>query len=163
MTRAADLALGKIAALKTALIEFTDGDDAIAIADAGVVTLLSTAVAKSEGGAVTTNIAQGVCKAWTNFKGADTFTVNDSFNVASMTDNGTGDHSMAITNDMSSANYSFTSSGINVFNSYFAWGAISADSAKLSTAAVVRFMIGKQNGGHEDVLISSGTVHGDLA
>jgi len=64
---------------------------------------------------------------------------------------------------MSSANYSFTSSGINVFNSYFAWGAISADSAKLSTAAVVRFMIGKQNGGHEDVLISSGTVHGDLA
>ena len=162
MTRAAELA-GHQISLKTALIEFTDGDDAIAIADAGVVTLLTTAVAKSEGGAVTTNIAQGVSKAWTNFKGADTFAVNDSFNVASMTDNGTGDHSMAITNDMSSANYSFTSSGINVFNSYFAWGAISADSAKLSTAAVVRFMIGKQNGGHEDVLISSGTVHGDQA
>ena len=162
MTRAAELA-GHQISLKTALIEFTDGDDAIAIADAGVVTLLTTAVAKSEGGAVTTNITQGVSKAWTNFKGADTFTVNDSFNVASMTDNGTGDHSMAITNDMSSANYSFTSGGINLFNNYFAWGAISADSAKLSTAAVVRFMIGKQNGGHEDVLISSGTVHGDLA
>ena len=63
MTRAAELAKYQVA-LKTALIEFTDGDDAIAIADAGVVTLLSTAVAKSEGGAVTTNIAQGLCKAW---------------------------------------------------------------------------------------------------
>ena len=128
-----------------------------------VATLLTTAVVKSEGGAVTTNIAQGVCKAWTNFKGADTFTVNDSFNVASMTDIGTGDHSMAITNDMSSANYSFTSGGINLFNNYFSWGALSADSAKLSTAAVVRFQIGKQEGSHIDVLIASGTLHGDLA
>ena len=81
MTKAADLALGKIAAVKTALIEFTDGDDAIAVADAGVVTLLTTAVAKSEGGAVTTNISQGLVKMWCLYKGTNTNSVVDSLNL----------------------------------------------------------------------------------
>ena len=109
MTKAADLALGKIAAVKTALIEFTDGDDAIAVADAGVVTLLTTAVAKSEGGAVTTNIAQGLAKAWVF--GSDAAALTKSFNIASGTDNGTGDYTYAITNDMDSANFACTVSG----------------------------------------------------
>jgi len=106
MTRAADLALGKIAALKTALIEFTDGDDAIAVADAGVVTLLTTAVAKSEGGAVTTNIAQGLCKAWACWRGDQFTTVLDSFNSSGGTDNGAGDYTLTITSDMANVNYS---------------------------------------------------------
>ena len=109
MTKAADLALGKIAALKTALIEFTDGDDAIAVADAGVVTLLTTAVAKSEGGAVTTNIAQGLCKQWIHFNGEGTIAIVDSFNTTTITDNGTGDTSVTIANDM--ANDDFCVSG----------------------------------------------------
>ena len=50
---------------QTPLIEFTDGDDAIAIADAGIITIKNTSsVITSEGGAVTTNIAQGLAKAW---------------------------------------------------------------------------------------------------
>ena len=108
MTRAADLALagtGKIAALKTALIEFTDGDDAIAIADAGVVTLLKTAVAKSEGGAVTTNIAQGLVKAWYQFDGTGTVNFRDSFNMSGTTDGGTGTYANAYTTNMGSTNY----------------------------------------------------------
>jgi len=105
MSKAADLALGKIAAVKTALIEFTDGDDAIAVADAGVVTLLTTAVAKSEGGAVTTNIAQGLAKAWINFNGSGTIAIRDSFNITSIADNGTGDYDITIANDMANANY----------------------------------------------------------
>ena len=109
MTRAADLALGKIAALKTALIEFTDGDDAIAVADAGVVTLLTTAVAKSEGGAVTTNIAQGVAKSWINFNGTGTIAIRDSFNNTSITDDGTGSYTITIANNMGNANYCTTS------------------------------------------------------
>ena len=113
MTKAADLALGKIAALKTALIEFTDGDDAIAIADAGVVTLLTTAVAKSEGGAVTTNIAQGLCKAWTFFDGSISTPVHkDSFNASTLTDIGTGNQKFAFTNNMGNANFSFGGSAV---------------------------------------------------
>ncbi len=88
MSKAAELAAYQ-AGLKTALIEFTDGDDAIAIADAGVVTLLTTEVAKSEGGAVTTNIAQGLCKVWSRFNGSS-FAGVDSFNQASVADDGTG-------------------------------------------------------------------------
>ena len=105
MTKAADLALGKIAAVKTALIEFTDGDDAIAVADAGVVTLLTTAVAKSEGGAVTTNIAQGLAKAWLNMNGTGTVAIRDSSNIASITDNGTGDHTGTFTNAMNNDDF----------------------------------------------------------
>ena len=104
MTKAADLALGKIAAVKTALIEFTDGDDAIAVADAGVVTLLTTAVAKSEGGAVTSNIAQGLCKAWL-LVAADGASILDSLNVSSHDDDGNGDGGVHINNDMGSVNY----------------------------------------------------------
>ena len=105
MTKAADLASGKIAALKTALIEFTDGDDAIAVADAGVVTLLTTAVAKSEGGAVTSNISQGLAKAWLNMNGTGTVAIRDSSNIASITDNGGGDYTGTFTNAMNNDDY----------------------------------------------------------
>ena len=49
-------------------------------------------------------VAEGSAKQWCNFVGSST-TVNDSFNTASVTDNGTGDFSPQITNDMSNANY----------------------------------------------------------
>ena len=102
MTKAADLALGKIAAVKTALIEFTDGDDAIAVADAGVVTLLTTAVAKSEGGAVTTNIAQGLAKASCLFDQTEPG-IDASFNTASLTDTAAGKGIVNWTNNMGGA------------------------------------------------------------
>ena len=108
MTKAADLALGKIAALKTALIEFTDGDDAIAVADAGVVTLLTTAVAKSEGGAVTHNIAQGLAKAWINLNGKNTIATRDSFNISGITDNGNGDYTNTFSNNLGNVNFCAT-------------------------------------------------------
>jgi hypothetical protein len=91
--------------LRTPLIEFTDGDDAIAIADGGVVTLLTTAVAKSEGAAVTTNIAQGLAKSWVNMNGTGTIALRDSFNVSGIADMGGGDYVISITNDMANANY----------------------------------------------------------
>ena len=107
MSKAADLALGKIAALKTALIEFTDGDDAIAVADAGVVTLLTTAVAKSEGGAVTTNITQGLLKHWINF-GMDDAAINDSFNNSSVADIANGDYTVTIASNFANAVYAIS-------------------------------------------------------
>jgi len=105
MSKAAQLAAYQ-AGLKTALIEFTDGDDAITIADAGVVTLLNTAVAKSEGGTVTTNIAQGLAKSWLNIRGTSTVLIRDSLNTSSVTDNGTGNYTQNINNDFSAEAYS---------------------------------------------------------
>jgi len=92
--------------LRTPLIEFTDGDDAIAIADGGVVTLLTTAVAKSEGGAVTHNITQGLCKTWWFVTGTGTAAITDSFNANGIVDNGDGDYTVSIVNDMANATYS---------------------------------------------------------
>ena len=108
MTKAQQLA-GYQVALKTALIEFTDGDDAIAVADAGVVTLLTSALATSEGGAVTTNIAQGLVKQWVRTSGA-AVTVADSFNTASVTDSGVGLYAPQFTNNMGNTNYAVLSS-----------------------------------------------------
>ena len=109
MTKAAQLAAYQ-AGFKTALIEFTDGDDAIAIADAGVVTLLTTAVAKSEGGAVTTLIAQGLAKAHISLDGAGTPAILGSFNIGGITDNGVGDTQYAFTSAMGDAVYSMSGS-----------------------------------------------------
>ena len=161
MTRAADLALGKIAALKTALIEFTDGDDAIAVADAGVVTLLTTAVAKSEGGAVTTNIAQGVAKSWINFEGDGTIAISDSFNVTSITDRGTGLYTITIANDMSNALYSITGNGVHDTSAYVAWCAVAHDTGMTAGAAPVDWL--GSNDTPRDIELAMTTIHGDLA
>ena len=74
-----------------------------------VATLLTSAVINSEGGAVTTNIAQGLCKQWIHFNGEGTIAIVNSFNTTSITDNGTGDTSVTIANDM--ANDDFCVSG----------------------------------------------------
>jgi len=72
-----------------------------------VATLLTTAVINSEGGAATTNIAQGLAKSWVNFDGSiSTLSARDSFNVSSLVDNGTGNHDQVFTNNMGSVNYS---------------------------------------------------------
>ena len=62
---------------------------------------------QSEGGSVTTNLQQGLCKCWIKYDGESSGAPEyDSFNSSSTTDNGTGDYTFTITNDMASANYS---------------------------------------------------------
>ena len=50
-------------------------------------------------------VAQGRAKAWVLFNGKNTVAIRDSFNVTSLTDNGTGDYTITFTTAMSSANY----------------------------------------------------------
>ena len=71
------------------------------------------AVIKSEGGAVTTSVQQGLVKAWLHFNGSGTISITDSFNHASLTDHGTGDYSSVFTNNMNNANHATTGSTIN--------------------------------------------------
>ena len=71
----------------------------------GVTTAGSISVT-GEGNSTTTNLQQGVSKAWANVTNA-TPTINDSFNIASITDNGTGDHTLNFTNAMGNANYAY--------------------------------------------------------
>lgn len=46
------------------------------------------------------------CRAWVNFNGTGTVAIRASGNVTSITDNGTGDYTINMTNAMPDANYS---------------------------------------------------------
>ncbi len=47
------------------------------------------------------------CRAWVNFNGTGTVAIRASFNVTSITDNGTGDYTLNFTNALPDANYNF--------------------------------------------------------
>jgi hypothetical protein len=46
-----------------------------------------------------------LCKAWVNFNGTSTVAIRASYNVSSITDNGTGDYTVNFTSAMADANY----------------------------------------------------------
>jgi len=52
-----------------------------------------------------TNCIQGSAKAWVNFNGTGTVAIRASYNVSSITDNGTGVYTINFTTAMPDANY----------------------------------------------------------
>ena len=70
---------------------------------AGKITV--STINDSSGVLATQNGMTGIAKAWINYNG-QTSTINNSFNVSSVTKNGTGDYTFNITTAMPSANYS---------------------------------------------------------
>jgi hypothetical protein len=73
-----------------------------------VNTLTGTSTAGSiavtgEGNSTTTNLQQGLAKAWVHASGGAV--QDDTFNVSGGTDHGTGDYSHTITNPFSNLNY----------------------------------------------------------
>jgi hypothetical protein len=56
---------------------------------------------RSDGGAVTKNMVQGLCKAWCDWNQQSTQTIRDSYNISGITDGGTGKTTLNINNDMS--------------------------------------------------------------
>ena len=55
-------------------------------------------------------VKSGLVKAWIYFDGTGTVGINDSFNVSSLTDNGTGDYQVNFTNNLANANYAVAGS-----------------------------------------------------
>lgn len=60
----------------------------------------------STGVLATQNGMTGIAKAWVNFNGTGTVAIRSSFNVSSITDNGTGDYTVNFTTALADANYS---------------------------------------------------------
>jgi len=56
-------------------------------------------------GSAQTSVQQGLAKAWIKFDMSSSFTTEDSFNVSSLDDDGTGDFGLNFSNNMSNANY----------------------------------------------------------
>jgi len=70
---------------------------------------MSTLVAQTiSNGTVSTssaNVIQGSAKAWVNFNGTGTVAIRASYNVSSITDNGSGEYTINFTNAFADANY----------------------------------------------------------
>ena len=77
-------------------------DDCITTAEIAANAVTTAKLGSSE--------ASGLAKAWVNFNGTGTVAIRASFNVSSITDNGTGDYTVNFTTAMADANYSMTSS-----------------------------------------------------
>jgi hypothetical protein len=85
-------------------------------------TLVITTLSDGTNSTSATNPIQGSAKAWVNFQGTDTVAIRASYNVSSITDNGTGDYTVNMTNALADANYAFvgTAGGGTVNpNNYF--------------------------------------------
>ena len=74
----------------------------------GVTTAGSIAVT-GEGNSTTTNLQQGLAKVWCQYNASTA--LQDSFNVTSLTDTGTGGTTVTIANDMANDDYSATGNG----------------------------------------------------
>ena len=77
----------------------------ITIGSTPVVSASATSLTIRGEGSAQTNIQQGLTKVWI-VVGLDDQTIDDSFNVTSITDTATGRLTVTIANDMASGNYS---------------------------------------------------------
>ncbi len=115
-------------------------------------------VVTGEGNSTTTNLQQGLAKCWADYTTAASFVLNDSLNVASLTDEGAGDCTINIANDMASANYSVTS---NVLGGLSGGTKIFQNGAK--AAGTYKQISTNSSGTAGDIANSYATIHGDLA
>ena len=124
------------------------------------VTTAGSVVVTGEGNSTTTNLQQGLAKVWCSATiSSNTHTIQDSFNVASLTDGGAGITSVVITNDMNNDDYSVSAclgiSGARLFASLNANSDIATGSYKMNSINYA--------GGFEDYDNFGSSIHGDLA
>ena len=62
----------------------------------------------AEGNSTTTNLQQGLAKAFISFDGVGTSVAEDTFNASLVTDHGTGQYTLGITSAMANVNYIVT-------------------------------------------------------
>jgi len=78
-----------------------------------------------------------ISKAWVNFNGTGTVAIRDSYNVSSITDNGTGDYSVVFSTAMSNANYC---TNMNSGDKAIVWGIPLFDGVSNYTTSLCRFL-----------------------
>ena len=110
----------------------------------------------------TTYVTNGSAKAWVNFKGDGTAAVRDSLNITSLTDNGTGDYSLAITNAMAASDYAVTATTcIEGGESDMRTAAINLNRSFNTTTFGIKTMLGQSTDTDRSQIDAA--AHGDLA
>jgi hypothetical protein len=102
--------------------------------------LVVTTLNNDTGVLATQNGMTGIAKAWVNYNGVAQ-TVTGSFNVSSVTYNGTGDYTVNFTTAMPNTNYSVVFGGqatsdISTGNGPFAVGEISTAAGAVATTSI---------------------------
>ena len=125
------------------------------------VKIATTSTHVSDGGAVTQNTVQGLAKAWLTLDGEGTIAITDSNNIATITDNGTGDYSFTYTNNMGTAKHPVTGSNIGASTDYF-FSFITSDAVAQATTGNT-IQIKHHSGVDQDCDPTHVVIHGDLA
>lgn len=120
-------------------------------------------VSDAAGTGPVTLTGQSAAKAWVNFDGTGTIAARDSFNVASLTDNGTGDYTVNFTNAFADVNHApHVTAQRNV-----AAGSLVAvlygGTSPVQTASSIRVLNLTFTPAFEDAQVSSACSFGDLA
>ena len=128
------------------------------------VTTAGIIAVTGEGNSTTTNLQQGLCKAWVQFDGTATdATARDSNNVGSMTDHSTGTYSVNFTNNMANDDYAFAMAANQTSTGT---GMVTGDNAHQTVVAVgsLKFSFtGSSSNLVTDTVIGSAMIMGDLA
>ena len=111
-------------------------------------------------GTNTTNLQQGLAKAFSSINGASTAATRGTFNMSSLNDTGTGQYTITITNPMANTNYTghFSSGDHDDTADSFTRQFIHT----LNTANISVF-IAQTAGSYYDTTYIGCTSHGDLA
>tara|TARA_R110001592_G_scaffold7100_1_gene40063 strand:+ start:446 stop:859 length:414 start_codon:yes stop_codon:yes gene_type:complete len=125
------------------------------------VTTAGSIVVTGEGNSTTTNLQQGLAKAWGQWNASQA--LQGSFNCASITDTATGRATFAIATDMANDDYSIATAGSNGSASATIY---SSDPNTLAAATFIVNIFAASNGSAfalADRSINLVVVHGDLA
>jgi len=126
-------------------------------------------VVTGEGGSTATNLQQGVAKSWINYKQAATFVTNDSFNISSVNDDGTGDADTNYTNNFGNANYAAVGGSgrvlVDQYGAYWTFPTRGSDSVYSTSSTSWRsgYNATSDNLLAADVFLNLVSIHGDLA
>ena len=129
-------------------------------------TIAADTLTHSTAGSLTTDyVVNGSAKAWVNFTGTGTIAVNDSLNIASLTDDGTGIYRVNMGSAFVSVNHSPVGSNINDSSTANRGTVtVAASGSASSTSSVIAFAVYSVSAGNyldgTDVNVQA---HGDLA
>tara|TARA_R100001163_G_C4944408_1_gene114838 strand:+ start:96 stop:476 length:381 start_codon:yes stop_codon:yes gene_type:complete len=104
-------------------------------------------------------IAQGRAKSWINFNGTGTVAIRDSFNVSSLTDNGTGNYTVSFSTAMANTTYAPLTTG-HIFDDQNPENIRDMGAIDLATGSY-RYCAGYTTGSLQDSENCFGAVFGD--
>ena len=132
-------------------IKHTNNTTSMAIDTSGQVSI------RGESSSTTTNLQQGLCKAWLNVDNLSSFDTKDSFNLSSVADTGTAIITPSWANPFNSANYVGNGTSGDVSSGD------STPKPYIQSYATSSYRYDNAHSSHIDADNNAMTAHGDLA